>query len=432
MKKIELHKGRKFYLLGIGGISMSSLAVFLKEMGNIVDGSDSAEGDAVMMLRKNGIAVDLELNKEKLSQADYVVCSSAIRGENEWLVFAKSLGKPIFTRGELLGAISKEYKKVIAVAGSHGKTTTTAMLYEILKSAGKEPTLHLGGFRCEDMQNFHIGGEEFFVTEACEYYDNFLNLQPYISVITNVEKEHMDYFKTFERQLESFEKFKSQSQFVLEQDDSFSAKNIRHKKDGTLSFELCKDGEKLFRLGLKICEDVNVKNCINAYRACKVLGLSDQQIKEGLENFKGVKTRFEKVECEDFENVILDYSHHPTEIEKAIYSAKKIFKEKELVVVFQPHTFSRTKDLLDDFVKVLKMVDRPILFKTYSAREVESDGVSAKSLSEILNTQNPNTMYADDIDCLMEILKTIKKDVVLLFVGAGDLPALLHKNKFIS
>lgn len=432
MEKIELNRRKRFYLLGIGGISMSALAMVLKDKGNLVGGSDITESDATKMLERAGVVVDFELAEEKIVRADYVICSSAIRNDNIYLQKAQKLGKKIFTRGQLLGAIAAQYDKVIAVAGSHGKTTTTALIYEVLKSAGRNPTLHLGGYRCDDGKNLHIGGREIFVTEACEYYDNFLNLHPYIAVVTNLEAEHMDYFKTFNRQKRSFEQFKSQSKYVIDDSGGFSAKNIRHKRNGELSFSLYENGQKLFRLHLQICEEVNTQNCIYAFRVCRLLGISDEEIKVGLENFKGVKTRFERVSCGRFDNVLCDYSHHPTEIDNAISSARKIFKKKRLVVVFQPHTFSRTRDFLERFVEVLAKVDEPILFRTYSAREKECDGVSAKGLADALIEKNPNTKYADNFEELMKCLDGFDRGDVLMFVGAGDLPAILHKNKFLS
>ena len=411
---------------------MSTLAVFLKSMGNIVSGSDTNRSKSTEILEEEGIEVDFCFEKSKIKSADYVIYSSAIKDGNEQFEFAKSLGKRLAVRGELLGEISKQYEKVVAVAGSHGKTTTTAMIYEILKVAGKNPTLHLGGFRCEDDMPLFKGGKEFFVTEACEYCDNFLFLHPFISVVTNVEREHMDYFKTFERQLESFETFKRQSKFLVEGAGEYSAKYITHKKNGQMSFSLFRGKEKIMRLNLQVFEEINAQNCIYAYQVGKILGLSDLQIKEGLENFKGVRTRFEKVKCAKFENVICDYSHHPTEISKAIFSARKIFKNRKLIVVFQPHTYSRTKNLLDEFLSVLKTVDVPLIYKTYSAREKEEDGISAEKLASFLIFENKNTKYIENLGELeMQLAKFSYEDVVM-FVGAGDLPSVLHKNNFIS
>ena len=432
MERIKLNEKKKFYFLGIGGISMSTLAVFLKSMGNIVSGSDTNRSKSTEILEEEGIEVDFCFEKRKIESADYVIYSSAIKDGNEQFEFAKSLGKRLAVRGELLGEISKQFEKVIAVAGSHGKTTTTAMIYEILKVAGKNPTLHLGGFRCEDDMPFFKGGEEFFVTESCEYCDNFLYLHPFISVVTNVEREHMDYFKTFDRQLESFETFKKQSKFLVEGAGEYSAKYITHKKSGQMSFSLFKGKEKIMRLNLQIFEEINAQNCIYAYQVGKLLGLSDLQIKEGLENFKGVRTRFEKVRCAKFENVICDYSHHPTEISKAILSARKIFKNRKLIVVFQPHTFSRTKNLLDEFLSVLKTADVPLIYKTYSAREKEEEGISAEKLASLLVFENKNTKYIENFEKLEKQLSKFSYEDVVMFVGAGDLPSVLHKNNFIS
>lgn len=420
-------------MLGIGGISMSSLAIFAKQEGMDVSGSDETESVATNILEKNGINIDFYPNFQKISQSDEVVFSSAIKEDNPQFQFAKRCGKRLLTRGEFLGQIAQKYEKVIAVAGSHGKTTTTAMIYQILKVSGKNPTLHLGGYKIDDGKNFVIGDREFFITEACEYCDNFLNLNPYISVVTNVEKEHMDYFKTFENQLKSFEKFKSQSRHVVDGVDDFKAKNLKHDKDGNLIFSLYKGEDKIMRLHLKICEEVNAINCIYAYRVAKKLGLSDCQIKLGLETFEGVKTRFERVKSSCFEHVILDYAHHPTEIKKAIKTAKKVFKNKRLITIFQPHTYSRTKHLLREFLNVFKGQELPIFFKTYSARERPDEGVSAKEFVELLKKYNKNAIFFENFADLSDFFKNFKNDeVVLLFLGAGDLPSILYKNKFIE
>lgn len=423
--------GKNYYFLGIGGISMSALAIFLQKEGKKVAGSDPKEDQVTELLKQHNICVDKKINKRAIKAADVVVCSSAIRQDNPQFVYAKHLGKKILTRGQLLGEIAEQYENVIAVAGSHGKTTTTAMIYEILKLFGVQPTLHLGGLRVENGKNYHIGENDFFVTEACEYHDNFLNLFPTISVITNVEKEHMDYFKTFENQQKSFEQFKEQSRNVVEFDKDYVAKNIRHNQQGNLSFTLFHKKNKIMRLHLQICENINTQNCIYAYRVARLLKIPDDIIKRGLENFKGVKTRFERTQNKDFENIVFDYAHHPTEIKNAIESAKKIYKGKKIVVVFQPHTFSRTKSLLTEFVSLFAKQENVICFKTYSAREKASDGVSAKELVNILQKQT-KAQYADNVSQLLHLLKTYNRNDVLLFVGAGDLPNILHKKHFVS
>lgn len=424
---------KKYYLFGIGGVSMSALAIMLKAMGNDVSGSDEVCGFGTELLEKEKISVDYVLNEKKILDADIIVYSSAIKENNKLFVFAKENNKKIISRGKLLGEIAQKYKNVIAVAGAHGKTTTTAMIYEILKNANKNPTLHLGGYRLEDGLNYYLGSREIFVTEACEYYDNFLNLHPKIGVVTNIEKEHLDYFKTYENLLNSFEQFKNQSKFVVDSAKNLKAKNISHDFEGKLRFDILKDDKKLMHLNLQIYEEVNVQNCIFAYQVAKLLKIDDVTIKKGLENYKGTKTRFEKVPSPYFNDVFCDYAHHPTEIEKSIKSAQNIYRNKKIVVIFQPHTFSRTKFLLNDFVEVFKSVDCPIFFKTYSAREKEEDGISAEELMRNVKKINKNANYFDNYQDLKNFLLRLKKEkTMLLFLGAGDLPLILHKNKFIS
>ena len=412
---------------------MSALAVFAKEKGFEVFGGDDMQSKAIENLNEIGIEVDVVPNFQKINDCDVVVYSSAIKENNPQFQYAKKMKKKMLTRGEFLGMVARDYEKVVAVAGSHGKTTTTAMIYQILKVAGKNPTLHLGGYKIDDGQNFALGEKEYFVTEACEYHNNFLNLYPYLAVVTNIEKEHMDFFKNFSNQLKSFEKFKSQSRFVIEGVGDYKAKGIRHDKNANLIFSLYKGDQKIMRLHLKICEEVNAQNCIFAYRAAKILGISDCEIKLGLENFEGVKTRFERVKSSYFEHVILDYAHHPTEIKKAIKTAKKIFKGKELVIVFQPHTYSRTKTLLKEFVEVFKNQKFPIFYKTYSAREKLEDGVSAEEFVKILKKYNKNAVFFENLGDLMAFFESFdKKETVFLFVGAGDLQNILYKNRFVE
>lgn len=423
----------KYYFLGIGGVSMSAIAIFLKNDGAQVLGYDERQSYATELLKKHNIDVDFQFNKSHIDEADIIIYSSAFKKENVILQYASSQKKKLFCRGKILGEISNKYEKVVAVAGAHGKTTTVAMIYEILKMSGKNATLHLGGFRAEDGLNFHLGDKEFFVTEACEYCDNFLYLYPFLAVVTNIEKEHMDYFKTFENELNSYKKFKLQSRYVIDSFSKCEAKDISHNSNGGLKFSLFENNVKIMTLNLKICEEVNIQNCIYAYLACKKLGVANCYIKQGLEHFCGVKLRFQKFYCKYFDTVILDYAHHPTEIAKAISSAKKIYKNKNLITVFQPHTYSRTKNLLEDFIAVFKSVSNPLFFKTYSARENIDDGISAKEFTKILQKTNKNAKYFENFNELFAFLqKFSSKDNVLLFVGAGDLPDILHKNNFIS
>ena len=240
---------------------MRSLAVFAKLRGEEVGGCDAVLSD-LDFFRKYKINVYTGDVSDYIKDADVVVYSSAISEKDVNFLFAKLLGKKLVSRGEFLGEIASSYDKVIAVAGAHGKTTTTALIYNILKD--KNPTLHLGGVLKEEGSCFVYGNKEFFITEACEYHDNFLYLKPYIGVITNIEKEHLDYFKTFENELASFDKYRKNCKFVVEGDGGFEIKNIHHK-DMKLCFDVYKGEEKVMSLKMNICEEVNASNALFFY-----------------------------------------------------------------------------------------------------------------------------------------------------------------------
>ena len=400
---------------------MRSLAVMLHLRGEEVSGCD-ADPSMLDFFDKYGIEVFKGHSLNMVEEADIVVFSSAIKEDDADYLYAKKLGKKLMSRGELLGEIASSYDKVIAVAGAHGKTTTTALIYNVLKKVN--PTLHLGGVLKEEDTCFVYGDKEYFITEACEYHDNFLYLKPYIGVITNIEKEHLDYFKTFEKELTSFDKFRKNCKFVIEVDGGFEIKNIYHKNK-KLCFDIYKGKEKVMSLQMNICEEVNVNNALFAYRTCKILGCSDDDIKDGLESFKGVKRRFEEVVSPYIKEVIVDYAHHPTEIKGTITTAKKLFEK--VVFVFQPHTYSRTKELLDDFINVFSREKDVVIFKTFPARETEKDGVSGETLAKKIGC-----LYFEDVKNLVNYLKEKYSSCAVVFVGAGDLPKLLEEEKFIK
>lgn len=404
-----------YYLIGILGSSMSSLAAFLKNAGNNVRGYD-VRAD---LLQKD---IDNELNFANIDWADIVVYSSAF-GENFSLIkYAKTLNKKVIMRGQLLAQIASLYEKTIAIAGSHGKSSVTAMIYNILKVAGKRPSLHVGAPLIELGCGYDIAGEEYFITEACEYHDNFLFLKPYLSIVTNVESEHLDYFGSFSREKKSFEKFISQSENSITC-HGLKATNIRVEKSGKLSFKV---------ENIKICLNVggifNVENALFAISACRKLGISDCYIKLGLESFRGLEKRFESVGSKLPCPVILDYAHHPQEIEKTYASVKKLSARK--VALFQMHTYSRTQNLMNEFVESLSKFDEVLLFKTYPAREEERKDIEdefAKRLSA-----HTECKRFDDVEQLKNYLfSSLVKEDILLILGAGDLPEKLMSKSII-
>ncbi len=408
----------RIFFIGICGISMSALAFLSLKRGNLVSGSDLNFEDKPKCL--DGISVFPQPCLAEIEKADLVVYSSAITPSHHEFIYAKNLGKKMISRGEYLFEISKNFEKTIAVAGSHGKTTTTAMIFHTLWASGKRPSLHLGGILQSEKMQTCLDGDEFFVTEACEYFDNFLHLRPAISVITNVEPEHLDYFKNFANQKKSFEEFEKNSDICIKK-PFFKAKNIRLNKLGCVSFDLCDEKQKIQRIQLRIGGKYNAQNALFCIDVCRKIGLSMNQIKFGLETFKGVKKRCEKIDsCFDFP-LFVDYAHHPKEIEKVAGFFKKINKGKT-IAVFQPHTYSRTKDFFDEFVESLSLFDEIILFKTFPAREKKIDGLCEKDLCQRLKIEGKTAFVFYDMEILKSFLFRYDEKCLVAFLGAGDLP----------
>lgn len=408
----------KLFFIGICGISMSALACLAKAEGHEVMGSDKNYSSPPACLK--GADIFPQPCLQGVEWADEIIYSSAIHEDCEELALARTLGKKTIVRGSFLGRISAGYEKVIAVSGSHGKTTTTAMIYHVLKVAGKHPTLHLGGILKDENSNVHLGDKEFFITEACEYHDNFLYLKPYIGVITNIEPEHLDYFKTFENEKQSYRKFQQNCESCIKT-HNYHAKNIKINSEGQLAFEVYQGKSKIFDLQMKIGGKYNAKNALFCIDVCHKLGLSYCQIKLGLESFKGVKKRCEKIESSFPFQLFVDYGHHPKEIFESAKYFKAITKGK-CIVVFQPHTYSRTRIFLENFVKSLSCFDQIICFKTYPAREEPCEGLDETALSKALRKSGKNSVACQNIDDLNNLLKGYCKDDVVVFLGAGDLP----------
>lgn len=414
---------KKYYLIGIGGISMSAIAMMLQDAGNEVKGYDQ---HPCSWLEEQGIAVETSQNYDSILWADEIIFSSAFSYDFPLLQFAKRQKKKVAVRGEMLGEISRGYEKVIAVAGSHGKSTTTAMIFNILRVAGKNPTLHLGAKLKDSGKNYEIAGREYFVTEACEYHDNFLFLQPYLSVVTNIEPEHLDYFKSFSAEKKSYKKFVSGSEISIMEHD-FKARNVKLDKRGNIIFDVYKSGIKWGRLHLKIGGIYNVENALFAIAAAEKLGIGKSLIKLGLESFGGLEKRFERVGSVLSANVFVDYAHHPKEIEKAFNSLSQLGGKN--VAIFQPHTYSRTAAFMGDFAKVLSKFDEIILFKTFGAREQPQPEVEISLLQNIAKNVKKVTLFYDENALLSKICSL--SDCNLMILGAGDLPEILKQLNFI-
>ncbi len=414
---------KNYFLVGICGASMSSLAIYLKQQGFCVRGYDR---NSLGILTECGIEVSNSENLEDIEWADEIVYSSAFDESFSLLAHAKKLGKKLSVRGKLLAEIAGQHEKVVAISGSHGKSSVTAMVYNILRVAGFKPSLHVGANLKESGRSFDFAGKEFFVTEACEYHDNFLFLRPFLSVVTNVEPEHLDYFGTFKNELKSFDKFKESSLNVVE-NTNLEIRNLKTGRRGDIVFDVLERGARLFNLRMAVGGKYNAKNALLAIEVCRKLGVSDCLIKLGLENYKGLEKRFERVGCAAPGRAIVDYAHHPHEIASVVDSLKGMHGNK--VAIFQPHTYSRTATLMHEFVKALSEFDEVILFKTYAAREQPQPEIEIELLKKL--AAHTETIMFYDLNALIDKLNSFEKGAILAIMGAGDLPEKLFSRKFI-
>ncbi|MGN1208493.1 MAG: UDP-N-acetylmuramate--L-alanine ligase [Christensenellales bacterium] len=435
---------KKIYFIGIGGISLSAVAHIVKNLGFEVCGSDEKLSEITTKLEKSGIKV-FEGHKEKNIKnfkPDLVVFSGAIHEDNKELKFAKKNGTVCLERAKFLGELLRTYQNVISVAGTHGKTTTTSMISEIFLKAGLNPTVHIGGESVNLDSNFFVGGNKYFITEACEYRKSFLNFKSNLGLVLNVEEDHPDCYQNLldiQRAFFDFSKIcdkvvvnknfeqiflaeKNKSKFITFgfEKAKFCAKNIRKLKNGGYSFSVTKNGEFFDRFRLNIFGKHNILNALGAICVCDFFEINKEIMKQALSEFSGVKRRFEKVETSKFlGQVFFDYAHHPTEIKKLITEVGSL--NKPIICVFQPHTYSRTKQYFDDFLKCFDGAYQTIFFKTYKAREKKLAGASAKDLFKRLK-QSKNVFYYNSFGGIIKHLKKYSKsNCVVLFVGAGDI-----------
>ncbi len=418
---------------------MSALAVYLKNKGNYVQGSDLSNCDMKQKLKKNGIPVFNGHNKKNIRDINVVVYNFAIRSNNEELVEAKKRKIKILSRAQLLSIIAKDFKYVISVAGSHGKTTTTAMLFSCLNCAKKEPSLHIGAQLKNQDFGFVLQKYKYFITEACEYKDSFLQLKSNISIILNVEPEHLDYFKNYQNEVKSFNKFAQNSKKVIcinnnlinkknytfgDENSDIYAKNIKiinHR----YHFDCFYKNNFFIHIELDAVGLYNVMNALSVIMTCIILNIPKKYIAMGLKNFIGVKRRFELLGNDKY-FIVHDYAHHPTEIKKTIATFKENVIDKKILVVFQPHTFTRTKNLYNDFLSCFNDCDKLILFKTYPAREKYDKNYSAYSLYK--NIKNVDCSYCASFSvAIKNIEKFLQKKYAVLILGAGDIDEVAYK-----
>lgn len=435
---------------------MSALAQILHQNGARVMGSDLADNDEVKKLRALGIKVYSSHRAEQIKKAQVVVYSSAIHEDNPELIAAKEQGKTIVRRAELLGEVASLYHSTIAISGSHGKTTATAMISEIFLKAKLDPTIHIGGKLNCIGSNYVLGKSDIFITEACEYMDNFLFIMPDIALVLNVDCDHLDYFGNIDRVKDSFKKFGSNirrgglvmacyddaacseifpdgqaATFGLNEKADMVAKNVHEYAPGYFAFTPSLMGFELGEIKLNILGKHNIYNALAAIFVAMIFDIDFDVIQSALENFSGTERRCEVIANNGGALILHDYAHHPKQIESMICSAKQMKGESgRIITVFEPHTYSRTKFLLNEFAKSFEGSDILILAPVYSARESESEGANSLELMSVAEKFVSDIRYGETYEKIYQMLSgEIREGDIVLILGAGTIDSLAKKFK---
>ncbi|WP_026509615.1 UDP-N-acetylmuramate--L-alanine ligase [Butyrivibrio sp. LC3010] len=450
MYQINFDNPINAYFIGIGGVSMSGLAMVLKDRGFTVSGSDRSESDATRSLENAGIKVFIGQKSENLEAAktpDLVVYTAAIHPDNPEFIKAKELSIPMLTRAELLGQIMKHYYLPVAVSGTHGKTTTTGMISKIMLEGNLDPTISIGGVLKDIGGNFRIGGSKYFVTEACEYTNSFLSFFPGVGIILNIDADHLDFFKDLDDIRNSFHKFAKLlpengtlvingeipnlseltkgltckiKTYGFSDEFDYYPTDITYDDFGNASFHINRKNSDGFDISLKVPGKHNISNAMAAAAAADVFEIPKAAIKSGLCSFTGTGRRFEYRGTVDGLTIIDDYAHHPTEISATLNAAGN-YPHKKLWVVFQPHTFTRTKALMDNFAKALLPADKIVLADIYAARETDNLGISSRTLKEKIESLGHECYYFPSFDEIEKfLLQNCTKGDMLITMGAGN------------
>ncbi len=465
----NLDNYKHIHMIGIGGVSMSAIAETLKLWGHKVTGSDLNRSELTDHLQETGIPVVIGHDFENAEIADLVIYTAAISEDDPEYTLAKAKEIPTVDRGTFVGYLTKRYNDAICISGTHGKTTTTSMIALCFLKAKKDPSIEVGAIVKEIGGNYRVGKSEFFILEACEYKANFLKSFPNAEVILNIDNDHLDYYKTFDNIIKTFNQYASlledKGVLVTNADDKnclnlknytsatfitygienteadFIAKNIVFDKNGFPEFEVYKkrnnseDSESNYdlmgKIKLSIAGKHNVSNALATVAMCDYYGIDFNTMAEALIEFTGADRRLEYKGTMKNGSVPIfdDYAHHPTEI-KATCSAIKNKKYKESWVIFQPHTYSRTKALLDDFADALSGFDHILLVDIYAAREKDVFGVSSKDLEEKIKALGKNALYVGDLGSAKSYLEGhVSNSDLVLTLGAGSITKLSEMIK---
>ncbi|HJC41346.1 MAG TPA: UDP-N-acetylmuramate--L-alanine ligase [Candidatus Intestinimonas pullistercoris] len=433
--------GRRAHLVGIGGVSMSPLAEVLHGAGMVITGSDMRESPAVEHLRSLGIPVSISHRAENLGEAELVIRTAAVHDSNPEISAAHAQGVPVFERAQAWGAIMRGYQHALCISGTHGKTTTTSMCTHIIMAAGLDPTVMIGGTLPLLGAGHRVGKGDTIILESCEYCNSFLSFFPTIAVILNIEADHLDFFKDLEDVERSFRRFadlvpeggriianrddantmatlagetRPVTTFGLEEGDVHAAGLTWEK--GLPAFDVVCRGEVYAHVSLKVPGLHNVKNALAAAASAMALGVPGEAVERGLAQFRGAGRRFEHKGSFHGAEVYDDYAHHPGELEALLDTARSLGYER-VVCAFQPHTYTRTAALFDDFVEVLKKPDVTLLAEIFAAREDNESGISSRDLAERI----PGARYFATLPEVTAALRELARPGdLILTVGAGD------------
>lgn len=443
-----LKKHKHIHFIGIGGSGMAPLAEILHKRGFLISGSDNNEGETLNRIKALGIPVFMGHSAQNLNGVEMVVHTAALLPDNVELVAAKNLGLPIFERSKLLGAISGEFTKSIGISGTHGKTSVTSMVVQILVKAGLDPTAVIGGKLPLLNSNAAVGKTDLFVCEACEFANTFLELKPSCSVILNIDEDHLDYFKTMDNLRQAFTDFADLAgecviynkddentllalelqlkspddkgqliSFGLHEKSDWRAENITYQDGAFPRFDLVHQGENLGRISLAVPGEHNIHNALAAVAVSVYSGATIEDCIEGLSDFYGAGRRFEILCRHRGITIADDYAHHPLELKVTLEAAKKMDYER-VIAVFQPFTFSRTYTLMDDFVTVLQLADKVIMSEIMGAREINTYGVYTSQLAEKI----PDSLWFKSFDEIAaQALSIAEEGDLIITLGCGDI-----------
>jgi len=451
----NLKQYKHIHMIGIGGISMSGIAEILHNWGIFVTGSDCTRSKITDRLSSHGIFVSIGHNTNLVEKCDLVIYSAAIKQDDPELVCANENNIPTIERADFVGFITRIYSDTIGVAGTHGKTTTTSMISLCFIEAGLDPSIQVGAILKEINGNYRVGNSDYFILEACEYVESFLKFSPKSAVVLNIDNDHLDYFKNFENIKNAFAKYVAllpkDGLLVVNSDDvdcldlrqscyskfvtfgiknskaNFVASNISFDLNGFPKFDVYSNNNYYGEFRLSVPGIHNVYNALACIALCSNYGIAKHIIKTALTKFTGAHRRFELVGSYDNITVYDDYAHHPSEI-LATAKALKNKTYRQSWVVFQPHTYSRTQSLLDDFANSLLDFDNIIITDIYAAREINTYGISSSDLVDKIKELGKNAVYISEFDDIATYIKNraCPKDIVLT-MGAGTVMDVAKK-----